>query len=191
MLHLACSTPARWLPSVLPHLDTVLLDHAHCEKKAASTVISLIFRYQEYPEMMGLLSEVAREELEHFEQVLELLGRRGIRFRALPPSPYAKRLSAHARSTEPEQLLDRLLCCSLIEARSCERMKLLAEGLDELELREFYEGLLVSEARHHHFYVELAQRYFDREVVQRRLQELALAEGEIVAVGSEEPRMHS
>jgi tRNA 2-(methylsulfanyl)-N6-isopentenyladenosine37 hydroxylase len=172
-------------------LDTLLLDHAHCEKKAASTVISLIFRYQQYPEMMGPLSEVAREELEHFEQVLELLERRGVRFQALPPSPYAKQLAGHVRSSEPEQFLDRLLCCSLIEARSCERMKLLSEGLPEPELRAFYEGLLVSEARHHHFYVDLALRYFDRDLVRQRLQELALAEAEIVSAGSEEPRMHS
>jgi tRNA-(ms[2]io[6]A)-hydroxylase len=191
MLHLARPTPDRWLPSILPHLDTVLLDHAHCEKKAASTVINLIFRYQNYPDMLGSLSEIAREELEHFEQVLELLSRRNILFGALSPSPYAKRLAAYVRSSEPEQLLDRLLCCSLIEARSCERMTLIAKGIEDEDLSRFYESLLASEARHHHFYVELAQRYFDRVAVQDRLRVLAEAEGEIIAAGSEAPRMHS
>jgi len=191
MLHLARSTPDSWLPSVLPHLDTVLLDHAHCEKKAASTVISLIFRYPDYPDMLGSLSEIAREELEHFEQVLELLAKRKVPFKALPPSPYAKQLSAYVRSSEPEQLLDRLLCCSLIEARSCERMTLIANGVEDEELSRFYRALLASEARHHHFYVELAQRYFDRGVVQDRLRVLAQAEAELIASGSQEPRMHS
>jgi tRNA-(ms[2]io[6]A)-hydroxylase len=191
MLHLASCTSEEWLAVVTENLDTLLLDHAHCEKKAASTVVGLIFRYPEYHEIMAELSEVAREELRHFEMLLKLLEERGIAYEALPPSPYAKNLTRSIRSAEPQQFLDRLLCCSLIEARSCERMKLLSESLDDPDLRNFYSKLLVSEARHHNLYVEIAEKYFDRDEVRRRLAELALVEAEIVGKGSAEPRMHS
>ena len=141
--------------------------------------------------MLVPLSQIAREELEHFERVLGVLERRGIDFVALPPSPYAKRLAKSVRSEEPNQFLDRLLCASLIEARSCERMKLLSESLLDEELRLFYRDLLASEARHHNFYVELAERYFPRGEVHQRLKELAVIEAEIIQIGSEQTRMHS
>ena len=191
MLRLASSSSERWLRSVCEDIDTLLLDHAHCEKKAASTVLGLIFRYPEYPDMLVPLSEIAREELEHFEQVLGLLEQRGVQFEAIPPSPYAKRLSKAVRSEEPSQFLDRLLCASLIEARSCERMKLLSEALDDPNLRSFYRRLLASEARHHNFYVQIAERYFPRDEVHRRLKELAVIEAAIIEEGSMPVRMHS
>ena len=112
----------------------MLVDHAHCEKKAASTAMGLIFKHQDRPKLCAALSALAREELEHFEQCLTLLERRGIPFDRLTPSPYAKRLHAACRSPEPQRSVDVLLCCALIEARSCERMKILSETLPDVEL---------------------------------------------------------
>ncbi|MEZ4240482.1 MAG: tRNA-(ms[2]io[6]A)-hydroxylase [Myxococcota bacterium] len=191
MLRLASETEPGWVAALLPHLDVVLLDHAHCEKKAASTAINLIFRYQPLPDLMVPLSALAREELEHFELVLALLEARGATFGPLAPSPYAAALYAAVRKPEPERLLDTLLVCSLIEARSCERMTLLAEQLPDPELQRFYRDLLASEARHHATYVELALRRHDRVEVFARLAELAQHEAAVLAETPREPRVHS
>src|SRR5690606_29530532 len=118
MLNLAAPTRESWAPEALAHLDTLLLDHAHCEKKAASTALGLIFHYQDKTWLMRPLSELAREELEHFELLLTLLAQRGIPFGPLQPSPYAAALHKAVRRTQPEKLVDTLLCCALIEARS-------------------------------------------------------------------------
>lgn len=174
---------------MLPHLDEILLDHAHCEKKAASTAINMIFRYQDKLELMVPLAQLAQEELEHFEQVLAILNERSIEFKRQVPSPYAGALYEGIRKEEPQRLLDTLLCCGLIEARSCERMKLLSEVLEN-PLADFYQGLLASEARHYQSYVDLALCYFDKTVVYERLSELAEFEGSIIEKGSELPRLH-
>lgn len=191
MLHLAAPTRDSWLPEALDHLDVILLDHAHCEKKAASTAINLIFRYIERPELMRPLSELAREELEHFELMLTHLAERGIDFRRIEPSAYAGRLMKAARKDEPHRLLDTLLCCALIEARSCERMKLLAEHLPDATLAALYASLLASEARHHHGYVDLATRLFGREAARGRLRELAAHEADVLRQPSPVVRLHS
>lgn len=191
MLNLAAPTRDSWLPEARAHLDSILLDHAHCEKKAASTAINLIFRYIERGELMKPLSALAREELEHFEVLLGVLEDRGIPFRRFRPSPYAGKLMKAVRPTEPERLLDTLLCCALIEARSCERMKILSQGLDQPELREMYGSLLASEARHHHGYVELAMELCGREVARARLKELAAHEAQVLREPAPEVRLHS
>ncbi len=195
MLNLASETDERWLDLVLPHLDVLLLDHAHCEKKAASTAVGLIFRYPEYPQLALPLSELAREELEHFELVVKLMRERGQEFRRLRPSPYAARLLEGTRGQEPHRLLDTLLCCALIEARSCERMKLLSERLPDIdaELAELYGSLLASEARHHRSYVDLARacELADEATIKRRLAELAEHEARVLAEAPSIPRMHN
>lgn len=191
MLGLHSSTSPEWVQRQLPHIDTLLLDHAHCEKKAASTAINLIFRYSNFEHLLRPLSALAREELEHFERMLDVLRERNVEFRQLAPSPYAPRLHQLVRTHEPVKLLDTLLVCSLIEARSCERMKVLSEHLPQAELRALYRDLLESEARHHHSYVELAMNRYERDVVRSRLVELGQREAEIVALGGPEPRMHS
>lgn len=191
MLNLAAPTRPDWLPAALAAVDVVLIDHAHCEKKAASTALNLIFRYVEEPSLLAPLSALAREELEHFELVLATLRARGIPFRRLEPSPYAGRLLEAVRRGEPERLIDTLLCCSLIEARSCERMKLLADALPDAELAALYRSLLASEARHHHAYVDLAAALHGRDVVRARLAELATHEAEVLTRPSPELRLHS
>lgn len=191
MLHLASETDADWAPYVLEHLDEVLIDHAHCEKKAASTALNLIFRYQSRPEMMVPLSELAREELEHFEQVLQRLDERGVTFCRQVPSSYAGELYRAVRKDEPMRLLDTLLVCSLIEARSCERMKLLQEALEDGVLKRWYQTLLACEARHHMTYVQMAGRYHPRDDVAARLRELAEVEAKVLAGAQRMPRLHA
>lgn len=203
MLHLASHTGPDWDRWALRHLDDLLLDHAHCEKKAASTAINLIFRYPEHVELMEPLSRLAREELEHFELVLAHLHRRNTPFVRQQPSAYAGRLMEACRRAEPSRVVDTLLCCSLIEARSCERMQRLQGALAELDhegdprsdpaLTELYASLLASEARHHATYVDLARTLgvVDEAGLRARLHELAMHEAEIVAEAPFTPRLHS
>lgn len=194
MLHLASATRDDWLAEALDHLPQVLVDHAHCEKKAASTALNLIFRYVDQVDLVGALSPLAREELDHFEQVLELLHQRGIAFGRLEPSPYASRLHKAVRKAEPGRLLDTLLCCALIEARSCERMQVLAGGLEraaEPELAAFYRSLLASEARHFATYTDLAAARFGRDAVAARLDQLARHEATCLDEPSPAVRLHS
>ena len=191
MLGLAAPSSPAWLARALAHLDQVLVDHAHCEKKAASTAVSLLFRYPDRISMLPVLSALAREELAHFEQVLALLARRGVAYGRLTPSPYATDLLAAVRSQEPARLADTLLCLSLIEARSCERMRLLAENVADAELATFYRGLLASEARHHQSYVTLAATVLPEADVRARLAELAAHEAAVIAAAPQLPRMHT
>jgi tRNA-(ms[2]io[6]A)-hydroxylase len=191
MLSLASASDPGWVARALVDLDEVLLDHAHCEKKAASTAVSLLFRYPEQRRLLAPLAALAREELEHFEKVLAMLARRAVPFRRQAPSPYAGQLLAAARRAEPGRGVDTLLCLSLIEARSCERMKLLADALPEGELRELYASLLASEARHHRTYVELARELGSDEEVRERQAALAAHEARVLAEQPRLPRMHT
>ncbi len=190
MLHLAAPTRPEWLPQALLYTEEILIDHAHCEKKAASTALNLIFRYVDQPDLVVALSALAREELEHFERVLSWLDARGIALRRLQPAPYAARLHAGIRKAEPHRLLDTLLVCALIEARSCERMKLLADALPDADLAAAYRGLLAEEARHFTTYVDLSRRRFGGAVTDARLEELAEHEARCLADPGPEPRLH-
>lgn len=192
MLHLAQPTRPGWAAYAVAHLEEILLDHAHCEKKAASTAVGLMFRYEERPELQTPLSQLAREELAHYEEVIERLGERGIPFRRLPAGGYAAGLHEAVRKQEPYRLLDNLLTCAIIEARSCERMQLLGEELmaHDPALGKLYCGLLAAEARHFRRYVELAELYFDQQQVQARLTELAAHEADVIARLPVEPRLH-
>ncbi len=190
MLNLYAPTDPRWCTAALLELDAVLLDHAHCEKKAASTALSLLFRYPDHEGLVLPLTRLAREELAHFEQVLGHLHRRGQRFVRQVPSAYAGRLLAAVRPREPDRLLDTLLCFSLIEARSCERMQLLAEAVPDEELVTLYRGLLASEARHHGLFVDLARQVRSEDEVRSRLGELARHEWSVLQGAGGLPRMH-
>lgn len=193
MLHLQSESASRWLSQVDRHLDEILIDHAHCERKAASTAMNLINAYTEDRLLCQEMKTIVEEELEHFEMVLALLERRRIPFRRLAPGPYGRRLNTLIRVGEPHRAVDRLLIASLIEARSCERFRLLSQHMREtdFELADFYAGLFESEARHHTTYVQLAERFQLREQVRLRLDQLSGLESEIIAEGSPLPRMHS
>lgn len=191
MLHLQSESQSRWLKQVQGNLREILIDHAHCEYKAAATAMSLIGAYVDCEELTREMAVIVQEELEHFHMVLDLLKRRNIRFRRLRPGDYGRRLNAMVRSDEPNRAVDRLLVAGLIEARSCERFKLLREHIDDKELADFYGSLFESEARHHTTYVRLAKLFQDAEMVRQRLEELSAAESEIIAEGHPLARMHS
>ena len=191
MLHLSSTTDTAWLARALAHLDEILVDHAHCEKKAASTALSLLFRYPEQSELLIPLARLAREELAHFEDVLDRLRARGIGLYRQRPSPYASGLMAGVRAAEPGRLVDTLLCMALIEARSCERLQLLAGAVEEGELAAFFGSLVAGEARHHRAYVDLAERVAPVDEVSRRLDELARHEAAVLASVPALPRLHA
>jgi tRNA-(ms[2]io[6]A)-hydroxylase len=191
MLSLKTPSPERWLAQVEANLPEVLIDHAHCEKKAAGTALNLIFAYVDRPELCRELSAIVKEELEHFELVLGLLERRRIKFRRLPPSNYGRQLNELVRKQEPGKAVDRLLVAGLIEARSCERFDLLRRHIEDRELAEFYGSLFESEARHHSTYVRLARLFAPEDIVHGRLGELAAEEAAIIGRGDNLPRMHS
>ena len=191
MLSLHSASDARWLAQVDAHLDDVLVDHAHCEKKAAGVAMNLLFSYVDHVPLARAMTEIVTEELEHFQQVLALLERRGIPFRKLSPSSYGQRLHELVRRQEPDRAVDRLLVAGLIEARSCERFALLRDHVADAELREFYGGLFESEARHHSTYVRLACDFAPTEAVHERLHQLADAEAVIIDRGDPVARMYS
>ena len=191
MLSLQSPTSPRWLAQVDAALDDVIIDHAHCEKKAAGVAMNLLFSYVDHVPLARAMTEIVNEELAHFQMVLDLLERRGIRFRKLSPSSYGQRLHAVVRKEEPARAIDRLLVAGLIEARSCERFALLRDHVADPELREFYGSLFESEARHHATYVRLACDVAPEDTVRERLQWLATEEATIIAQGDPVARMHS
>ena len=180
-----------WVEQAITHLNIILLDHSHCERKAAGVALNLMFRYPSYTQLVRQLSAIAREELEHFEQVNQWLERLGIPLAPLSSPPYGAGLKAEIRRHEPERLLDSLLVSGLIEARSHERLGLLATHCPDRELAKFYGGLMASEARHFGVYWVLADTYFERDVVTGRLEELAIRESELLVTLHSEPRIHS
>lgn len=163
---LQCQTPQSWVECALDHPEELLLDHANCEKKAAGTALSLMFRYAEREDMQQYLSRLAREELRHFEQVTALMKKRGIGYRQLGPSHYAQRLHQHIAKQEPDKMIDSLIVLAFIEARSCERFYRLAPYLDE-ELGRFYTSLLKSESRHFEGYLRMAELYAKQPIDER------------------------
>ena len=191
MLSLQSASDARWLAQVDAHLDEILIDHAHCEKKAAGVAMNLLFSYVDHVPLARAMTEIVTEELAHFHLVLDLLERRGIRFRKLSPSSYGQRLHAIVRKEEPARAVDRLLVAGLIEARSCERFAVLRDHVDDAELQEFYGSLFESEARHHATYVRLACDVAPEETVRERLHWLAAEEAAIISQGDPVARMHS
>ena len=191
MLSLQSASDARWLAQVDAHLDDILIDHAHCEKKAAGVAMNLLFSYVDQVPLARAMTEIVNEELAHFHLVLDLLERRGIRFRKLSPSSYGQRLHAVVRKEEPARAIDRLLVAGLIEARSCERFAVLRDHVADAELQEFYGSLFESEARHHATYVRLACDVAPEETVRERLHWLAAEEAAIIAQGDPVARMHS
>lgn len=191
MLNLHSATSPDWLPRVQDRLDEVLLDHAHCEKKAAGTAMNLMFAYPDSEEFSREMAAIVVEELDHFHQVLDVMQRRGMKYKRQKPSQYGGRLHALIRGSGPQRAVDRLLVAGLIEARSCERFDLLRHGIRDADLAAFYDRLFESEARHHATYVRLAKHFAPEAEVHDRLEELATEEARIIALGDDVVRMHS
>ncbi len=184
------SNPA-WIEQAIANLDTVLLDHSHCERKAAGVAINLMFRYPSHHKLVRQLTAIAREELEHFELVNQWLEKRDIPLAPLNSPPYFTKLKSQVRHCEPDRLIDSLLLSAIIEARSHERLGLIGEYCPDPELGKFYRSLMASEARHYGIYWVLAEHYSDRSTVGRRLAELGEYESQILSTLHHEPRVHS
>ncbi len=188
---LLCPTPQAWLDRALDNIDIMLIDHAHAEKKAASSALSLLYRYPEETELLIFLSQLAREELLHFEKVVAIMAKRGIRYTHLSPCRYAGGLHQMVAKAEPQRLIDTLIVAAIIEARSCERFMRLIPLLDT-ELSAFYQSLVKSEARHFENYLHFAlDKAADKEWVKERQQ--ALLNKERLLIESQEAlfRFHS
>jgi tRNA 2-(methylsulfanyl)-N6-isopentenyladenosine37 hydroxylase len=186
---LLCRTPQAWIDRALQEQAILLVDHANCEKKAASTALGLMYRHTDHYELLHKLSRLAREELRHFEQVIAIMKKRGIAYTHVTASGYAAGLHAHAAKRDPERLVDTLIMGAIIEARSCERFAALAPYLDPV-LQKFYLSLLQSESRHFMDYLELAKMYASYDVSDR-VQFFLERERELIESQVEEFRFHS
>lgn len=179
-MELRRKTDPAWIQLAVERFEDVLVDHAHCEKKAAAHALSLLTAYPHVPGLPRAMASLAREEAEHLSQVLQLLEKRGLSVGRDPGDPYAKGLYALVRTSGTGRMLDQLLVSALIEARSEERLALLAEHLPDPELRAFYRRLALAEAGHGNLFCKLAQRAVPEEY-EARLGALLDAEAELVA----------
>ncbi|MHB8417038.1 MAG: MiaE family protein [Myxococcales bacterium] len=180
MLGLERATDPGWVAVALSDIGRLLQDHAHCEKKAAATALSLVAGNPGRPEFVGPLVSLAQEETRHFFRVLAELERRGVPLGRCPADPYVRGLIDRLAPSGTDRLRDRLLVGSLIEARSCERFSLLAERCEDARLRQLWGDLFRAEAEHHGLFVRLAVHLCGAAEVRERLAELRAEEGEIV-----------
>jgi len=190
---LPCPTPAAWLQWALQNQDLLLIDHANCEKKAAASAMNLLYRHVDRSELLYKMSQLAREELLHFEQVMSIMEERGIAYLRLGASRYAAGLREHVRrpqrGDDDVMLIDTLIVGAIVEARSCERFARLAPLLDE-RLGRFYRNLLRSEARHFTDYLELAARYASEDI-SPQVQRFLAVERQLIESEDSEFRFHS
>ncbi|MDF3021254.1 MAG: tRNA-hydroxylase [Steroidobacteraceae bacterium] len=187
---LKAETPRAWVEAAVQDLPTLLVDHANCEKKAASTAMALIFAYPEDRSLAVALSRLAREELKHFEQVERLMKKLDVPYQRMKPGRYASELRKLVRTHEPRRKLDLMIVHALIEARSCERFRLLSKHLPA-QVKELYAQLERSEARHFELYLNFAEREFDAREVAERLAIIAAREAELATSSDEDLRFHS
>jgi tRNA-(ms[2]io[6]A)-hydroxylase len=196
-------TSDTWIAAALADLPTLLVDHAHCERKAAQTALRFMAQHADWDALVMPLSRLAREELVHFERVLRELDHRGLPFRSLAAANYAAGLMSALRPASPprtgpgvvrswqgDRTVDEMLCCALIEARSHERFVRLAAATDDSRLRDLYEDLLAAEARHGSLYLELAEEAAGGDVSER-LAALAAHEAQVLARPEQPVRMHA
>lgn len=192
---LLCPTPDPWVEAALLNVPLLLLDHANCEKKAASTALNLMYRYVDNFDLLNKMSKLAREELRHFEQVLAFMKKRAVPYLQIPAGRYAAQLRKSVRTYEPARLIDTLIVGAIIEARSCERFEKIAPFLDD-ELKTFYLSLLKSESRHFNDYLALAKDAAkadkkNDENVDERAQFFLSEESALIQSRDEEFRFHS
>ncbi len=180
MLVLKTATDAAWAPLALSRPERLLRDHAHCEKKAAATALSLLAAYPERAALLVPLVRLAQEEMQHFFRVLAELSRRGLTLDRDGGDPYAAALLALARAPREERLLDRLLISAIIEARSCERFRLLGDAAEDPGLARLYRGLFAAEARHQVLFTDLAGTLFGPAPAENRLATLLDAEAAVL-----------
>lgn len=192
-LHMLClknKTNPKWIKVALDNLPSVIMDHAHCEKKAAGTGMSLLSTYFDKKEISLSMSDLVEEEIGHYRSVIQILEKLNVTLGRDEGDEYAKNLLSFVNKNEPLRMLDRLLTAGIIEARSCERLQILAENIQNEQLKKFYKELSDSEAGHYVTFIKLAKLYFDEELVRKRLDELTQIEAEIVKNLPNKPLMH-
>lgn len=183
-------TPEAWLQYAAEHIPLLLIDHAHCERKAAATAIHFMSKYPEKKELITVMSPLAREELLHFEKVIQIMAKKGIKFGPLQPSGYASHMHKQVTNKNtPQRLCDQLIIGALIEARSCERFYALIPYLTDEDLKKFYSTLIKSEARHFEDYIRLAKLYGGD--IEQRLKLFLSLENEFIVTKDTVFRFHS
>lgn len=181
-LELESESSQEWIDAVMNDFDSFLQDHADCERKASAMAMSFVAKFPNRVEIIPELIETAVEELEHFQQVYEIMESRGVQLPAkMGQDMYVKELVDNCRSDVEGRFLDRLLLASIVECRGAERFRLVYENLEEGELKKFYHNLWASEAKHGNIFVKMALNYFDEKLVYKRLNELNKIESEIIA----------
>ena len=182
MLHLKLPTDPRWVDIAQMQIEDILVDHAYCEQKAASSCISLIVRFNDLEYLVDTLTPIVAEEWGHFERVMEQLKKRGMKFGRQRKDEYVTRLTDFVKKggSRMDQLTEHLLLNALIEARSCERFKLLSKNIQDEDLQKFYFELMISEAGHYVTFIEMARMYQDPEKVNKRWQEWLSFEAEVL-----------
>ena len=186
---LLCETPKQWIQKALANIELMLIDHAYCEMKAASSAMTYIYRYPDKYDLVTRMSKIAREELVHFEQVTRILKKRNIEYKAITASRYANQLIKVARTDKEGRFIDALIIKAYIEARSCERFAKIAPFLDD-ELQKFYNGLLESEKRHFTIYLHFAEKYSSADI-DSHIARIGEIEKELVLSPDNEFRFHS
>ncbi|MCS6934834.1 MAG: tRNA-(ms[2]io[6]A)-hydroxylase [Chitinophagales bacterium] len=183
MLGLKLPTDPRWANLAKKSIEDILTDHAYCEQKAASTAISLIQNYPDYPELVEALSPIVKEEWGHFELVLTQLKKRGLKLGLQRKDEYVNKLQKFIRhgGRRTDTLIEKLLFAALIEARSCERFKILSKEIDDAELKSFYRNLMVSEAGHYKLFLDMACHFGGKEKVLKRWNEWLHYEARVIA----------
>ena len=193
ILGLQLPTDPRWINIAQMNIDEILIDHAYCEQKAASSGISLIVQYPERTELIESMVPLVAEEWSHFERVVEQLAKRGIQLGKRRKDQYVIKLNEILKKggSRDQQLVEKLLLNALIEARSCERFKILSQEIQDDELRKFYYELMISEAGHYKNFISLAKIYMDEEYVNQRWKEFLVAEAKIInSLEVRSDRMH-
>lgn len=193
MLGLQMATDHRWVKLVEGNISEILTDHAWCEQKAASNAISTIVRFPEYSDVVDVMTEIALEELEHFQMVCEKIKERGYVLGPERKDPYVLDLASYIKKGgggREKQLVDSLLLAAMIEARSCERFKLLSEKIDDEELQQFYYDLMISEANHYTTFIGLARKHHGGQDVDQRWKEFLAFEATLMEKYGKEETMH-
>ncbi len=192
MLGLKLPTDPRWVNIVAKNIDEILTDHAYCEQKAASTAISLIIGYPDYTELVAEMTLLAQEEMSHFKMVHDRIIERGGHLGRERKDAYVNALMKFfpKGGSRNDQLIHRLLYAALIEARSCERFRLLSEELEDKKLADFYRKLMISEANHYTMFLKFARQYGQREIVDQKWQDLLEFEAQIMKDLSKTEQIH-
>jgi tRNA 2-(methylsulfanyl)-N6-isopentenyladenosine37 hydroxylase len=193
MLGLKLNTDPLWVKNVVEgNISEILTDHAYCEQKAASQAITLMVTFPEHMELVNLMCDLAREEMSHFKMVHQLIYKRGYVFGRKRKDDYVNELSKFIRKggDRETQLLDRLLFSAMIEARSCERFKVLHDHIGDAELAQFYYDLMASEARHYATFIRLAKQYIDPAKVDARWEEMLVFEADVISRYGSQERIH-